>query len=167
MSRVPRYLLQVLLFAAFATFVGYFSIAPTYQYADADNAVLKLSLSHATARAKPCVRLTPQEIAALPPNMRQPEKCERLRLPLFVELDVDGEQLIRIEAPPSGLWKDGAATIYRRIDLEPGTHVITARLRDTDRADGWDHAHTETVQLEAGRYFTVTFRGETGGFEFR
>lgn len=167
MTRILRYLVQALLLTAFAVFVGYFSIAPRYEYADDSLAVLKLSLSHAANRAKPCVRLTPQEIAELPPNMRQPMKCERLRLPLIVELDVDGEAFVRIAAPPSGLWSDGQASIYERFDIEPGRHTITARLRETDREDGWDYAYTAEVELEAGRYFTVTFRAETGGFKFR
>jgi hypothetical protein len=32
---------------------------------------------------------------------------------------------------------------------------------------GWDYTHTEDVTLVAGRYLTVTFRAETGGFNFR
>ena len=167
MDKLLRFGLQALLYAAFAVFVGYFSIAPRYDYADDRLAVLKLSLSHATARATPCERLTPQQIAELPPNMRQAEKCERLRLPLVVELDVDGESVVRIEAPPSGLWNDGPASIYERFDLQPGPHTIAVRLRDTAREEGWDYTHSAEVDLAPGRYFTVTFRAETGGFEFR
>jgi len=70
-------------------------------------------------------------------------------------------------APPSGLWNDGAASIYARFEIAAGLHTMTARLRDTDREEGWDYAHTQRVTLEPGRYFTVTFRPETGGFDFR
>ena len=70
-------------------------------------------------------------------------------------------------APPSGLWSDGAASVYERFDVEPGQHTVTARLRDTNRSEGWDYVYTETVTLVEGRYFTVTFRPETGGFSFR
>ena len=44
---------------------------------------------------------------------------------------------------------------------------MTARLRDTARADGWDYESTSEVILQAGRYFTVTFKESTGGFSFR
>jgi hypothetical protein len=162
-----RIVLQAVTYAGFAAIVGYLSVAPAFDYADPGNATIKLSLSHAANRVKPCVRLTAEQIAELAPNMRRPEVCERARLPLFVELDIDGEIVASIEAPPSGLWNDGPASVYKRFEVEPGTHTITARLRDSGRSGGWDHTHSEDVTLVAGRYFTVTFRAETGGFSFR
>jgi len=162
-----RIVLQVLMYAAFAAGVGYLSASPAYDYADASEATIKLSLSHAAKRVKPCVRLTPQQVAELAPNMRHTEECERQRLPLVVELEIDGAVRARIVAPPSGLWSDGPASIYQRFEIEPGTHTLTARLRDSHRSEGWDYTHTEDVSLVAGRYFTVTFRAESGGFSFR
>ena len=53
---------QMLLYAAFAIFVGVLSVAPAYQYADPELAVIKLSLSHAADRVEDCIRLTPQQI---------------------------------------------------------------------------------------------------------
>ena len=167
MSSALRILLQALAYAAFAAVIGYLSAAPAYDYADAGQATIKLSLSHAANRVKPCVRLTPEQIADLAPNMRHAEDCERQRLPLTVELEVDGELLAHIEAPPSGLWNDGPASVYERFDVEPGAHTLTARLRDSARTDGWDYTHTENVSLPASRYLTVTFHAETGGFSFR
>jgi hypothetical protein len=159
--------MQLLLYGGFAAFLGWLSASPAYEYAPADQAVVKLSLSHAADRIKPCVRVDPQELAELPPNMRIPEQCERERLPLLVELDIDGAVVARIEAQPSGLWSDGPASVYERFSVPPGRHVLAARLRDSARTEGWDYAHTETVTLTAGRYLTVKFRAETGGFEFR
>ena len=167
MPRAIKLGLQVILYAGFAAFLGWLSATPAYEYAPADRAVVKLSLSHAADRVEPCVRLTPQEIAKLAPNMRVAEQCERERLPLLVELDIDGALVARVEARPSGLWDDGPASIYERFAVAPGRHVLTARLRDSARTDGWDYTLSEAVTLEAGRYFTVTFRAETGGFEFR
>lgn len=167
MTDVARLSLQVLTYVAFAAILGYLSASPSYDYGSSEMATVKLSLSHAANRVKPCVRLTPQEIAKLAPNMRVPEKCERQRLPLSVELEVDGKTAVTLEVSPSGLWNDGNASVYERFEVEPGEHTLTARLRDTDRVEGWDYTHTETVMLEAGRYFTVTFRPETGGFNFR
>ncbi len=158
---------QVIAYAAFAAATGYLSASPAYHYADAGYATVKLSLSHAAERVKPCVRLTPEQIAALAPNMRRPEKCERERLPLTVELDIDGETVAHIVAAPSGLWNDGPASIYERFEVAPGPHRVVAKLRDSNRIDGWDYAHAEDVTLPPGRYFTITFRAESGGFSFR
>ena len=167
MNRALRMFLQAATYAGFIIVVGYLSASPAYDYADPGNATIKLSLSHAANRVKPCVRLTPEQIAELAPNMRRPETCERERLPLTVELEIDGETMATIEAAPSGLWNDGPASIYERFEAEPGRHTLTARLRDSNRTEGWDYVHTEDVTLLASRYFTVTFRAETGGFRFR
>ena len=162
-----RYVVQVLAYIVFAAIVGYLSFWPQYQYAAPDKAAVKLSLSHATERVVPCVELTPKEVAELPPNMRRTQSCERQRLPLVLQLDVDGERTYELVAAPSGLWEDGPASVYERFDLEPGSHSMTVRLRDTARQSGWDYTHTEDVILEAGRYLTITFKAENGGFEFR
>ena len=167
MINALRYLLQVIAYAAFAIVVGYLSFWPRYQYASADVAAIKLSLSHATDRVVPCVELTPQQVAELAPNMRRTMSCERQRLPLTLQLSIDGEFTFEHEALPSGLWEDGPASIYERFDLEPGVHTIMVRLRDTAREDGWDYTITEDVTLIAGRYMTITFKAENGGFAFR
>lgn len=167
MNNVLRYLVQFGAFAAFAVFVAYFSSSPPYEYAQGESAVVKLSLSHAADRVEPCVLLTPEQIAALAPNMRRTESCERARLPLQVELDVDGQRILTMMAQPSGVWGDGPASIYQRFDLAPGQYRMAVRLRDTARVDGWDYTHTEDVTLSAGRYLTITFKAENGGFKIR
>ncbi len=167
MNKWARFSLRAFAFVAFAIIVGYLSASPAYNYADAGRAAVKLSLSHASDRVEPCVRLTAEEIARLAPNMRHAEQCGRERLPLTVELEIDGETVATIQAPPSGLWNDGPASVYERFEVEPGMHTMTARLRDSHRSGGWDYTHTEDVTLVAGRYLTVTFRAESGGFSFR
>ncbi|MDJ0709408.1 MAG: hypothetical protein QNJ14_03410 [Woeseiaceae bacterium] len=160
-------LVQVLLYGAFAIIVGYFSIAPGYRYADPGLATIKLSLSHAADRVEECVKLTPQEINERAIAGESINECARERLPLTVEVDIDGERMLQVTATPSGLWNDGPSSVYERLSVQPGTHTITARLRDSARTEGWDYEESESVTLEPGRYFTITFRAETGGFGFR
>ncbi len=167
MRSALRLVLQFVAYTAMAALLGYFATLPPYKYADPGKASIKLSLSHATHLVKPCVPLTQEEIAALAANMRRTETCERERLPLVLELDIDDETIVNLTAKPSGLWNDGPASIYERFDVEPGRHIVSVRIRDSGRATGWDYAATQAVELEAGRYFTVTFRAENGGFQFR
>jgi hypothetical protein len=167
MIKAASILLQLALYGAFAATLGWFATNPSYRYADPAMASVKVSLSHAADRVEPCVRLTPEEIAELAMNMKQTEACERERRPLFVEIDVDGETLFSLRAEPTGLWNDGPASVYERFAVPPGRHRVTARLRDTSRTDGWDYTNSADVVLEPGRYFTVTFKAETGGFNFR
>ena len=161
------YPLQPAAYLAFAAVVGYFATMPEYRYADPAQASIKVSLSHAADRVKPCVPLTPEQIAELAANMRRTETCERQRLPVILELAIDGATVLATEAPPSGLWGDGPSSVYERFAAPPGHHRVSVRLRDTARAEGWDYEKTGDVTLEAGRYFTITFKAETGGFSFR
>lgn len=158
---------QAILYALFAAGLGYFSLSPAYQYADADTASIKLSLSHAAARVEECTRLTLDQINERALAGEPISECGRERLPLTVELEIDGVVVFRDEPQPSGFWNDGPASVYARFDVEPGAHTITARLRDTARSDGWDYTHTEDAVLQPGRYFSITFRAETGGFRYR
>ena len=158
---------QALLYAAFAAFVGYLSVAPAYQYADPGLAVIKLSLSHAADRVEACVKLTPQQINERAMKGEPINECERERLPLAVELDVDGTTVLSLTAVPSGLWKDGPASVYERLAFDAGAHTVAVRLRDSARETGWDYEYSEEVNLASGRYFPITFRAENGGFELR
>jgi len=167
MTEFRRIPLQVVAYALFAGTIGYLATSPVYRYADPAMASVKVSLSHATERIEPCVPLTPEQIAELAANMRRTESCERERLPLVLEVDFDGKQVLQVTARPTGLWNDGPASVYERFDVVPGPHRVTAKLRDSARTDGWDYVDTADVVLEPGRYFAITFKAETGGFNFR
>jgi hypothetical protein len=160
-------MLQATAYALFALMLGYFASMPSYRYADASLATVKLSLTHTTERVEPCIKLTPEQIAELAANMRHTESCERERLPLTVELDVDGQTIVRSTARPSGLWNDGPASVYERFDVPAGKHTIAVRMRDSARSDGWDFEGSVATDLRPGHYFTVTFKPATGEFFFR
>ena len=160
-------LVQAILYAVFAVGIGYFSLSPAYQYADAEMVSIKLSLSHAAERVEECVKLTPNEINQRALAGEPISECGRERLPLTIELAIDGIVVFHDVPQPSGLWGDGPASVYERFDVTAGRHTVAVRMRDTARSEGWDYAHEETVDLAPGRYFTVTFRAGTGGFNFR
>ncbi|UCG73204.1 MAG: hypothetical protein JSV45_02135 [Chromatiales bacterium] len=162
-----KYLLQSVLYAAFIALIGYFSVAPAYRHAHPELAVIKLAFSHAAERLEPCRKLTPEELAQLAPNMRRPMECERERLPLLVELEIDGELVFRAEEPPTGLWQDGAATIYQKFQVQPGSHELVARLRDGRDTVGFDYEQAASVELAAGQNFVIGFRAAAGGFKFQ
>jgi hypothetical protein len=155
---------QGVLYGLFAAFVGYFATQPTYTYMDPGAAVITLSFSHAGETKTACRRLTPEEIAALPPNMRRPMDCPRGRVPLLVELLVDGEMVYRASLPPSGLAGDGASTAFEQFTIAPGTHLVNVRLRDSRREQGFDYETEENVEFVPGQHFVIDFRADTGGF---
>ena len=166
MSSVVRYGAQALLYAAFVAVIGYFSTSPPYQHLAPGDALLKLSLTHAGARKEACRQRSAEELAKLAPNMRAQSVCPRERVPVTVEVTLDDAPLFRVVAPPSGLSRDGASTIYRRMPITAGRHRIGARLADNPAGE-FTFAHAATVDLAPGRVIVIDFDPAQGGFVFR
>lgn len=157
---------QAIAYGLFAAIVGYFSVSPSYNYMDRDQALIKLNFSHPGQRRVECRRLSPQEIAELPPNMRRSLDCSRERLPVLVELELDGKLLLRESLRPAGIAKDGASSVYQRFVIQAGPHTLLARLRDSAREQGFDYEHEAAIDLAPGQNFVVDFRAQSGGFVF-
>lgn len=158
---------QVVAYVLFALAVGYFSMNPVYTHVDPELALIRLSLDHAGQHKGDCRRLTPEEIAKLPPRERRPLDCQRERSPVAIQLVLDGKPLYEAVIPPSGLSRDGPSFDYRRFPVPPGRHVLEARLRDGPRDDGYDHEARSEIVLVPGQNFVVAFRPDRGGFILR
>lgn len=138
----------------------------SWRQLDPDQAVLRLSIRHATAAKVECKPLTPQQLAQLKPNMRRPVDCPRERWPITVELELDGRLLYRGTEEPSGLWNDGVATLHRAYRVPAGARSIVVRMRDSGRTSGFDEVRAGTVGLRPGQNFVIGF--ETGkGFSWQ
>ncbi|MDE0373445.1 MAG: hypothetical protein OXI73_13015 [Rhodospirillales bacterium] len=163
---VLRTFAQCVLYAGFALVVATFSYWPPYARIDPDSAVIKLSFSHAGDLREPCRTLGAEELAALAPNMRSGVDCPRERVPVVVELEIDGERVFHAALPPSGLAHDGPSSVYERFEVSAGPHRIRVRLRDTVRESGFDHEGTTDIHLSTRQSFVIDFRPELGGFQF-
>ncbi|AMN47737.1 hypothetical protein ACG33_11635 [Steroidobacter denitrificans] len=163
MTKVFSWIGQVVLYAAFALFIGVFSHWPAYQHLPEDHALIKLSLIHHGQRLQECKKMTPEELAKLPPNMRAPMACPRERSPITVEVDIDGVAALRKTAQPSGLSRDGAASVYQRIEVPAGTHRLDVRLRDSMRTEGFDFERNEVLSLKPAQILVIDFSAEKGG----
>lgn len=165
LSAPVRYALQGLAYAAFIVFIGYFSTAPAYRQLGDDEAVLKLSFSHSGQLKFACRERDAAELAKLSPHMRNKSDCPRERVPVRVELDMDGKPLYRVSTAPLGLHKDGAATVYRRLSIPAGRHLFQARL--ADGPDGQVNFSKEiNIELKPGQVLIVDFLTGSGGFVF-
>jgi hypothetical protein len=98
--------------------------------------------------------------------MRAPLDCPRERSPVTVEIELDGQLVVQAVAPPSGLTRDGASTIYRRLPVAAGKHRIVARLRD-HVGGGFNYAREVELELRPGRVLVIDFHAAKGGFEFK
>jgi len=154
---------QLLLYGVFALVIGVFSRWPEYRHLAPDQALIKLSFTHAGKRVAECRQLGAEELAKLPPNMRATMKCERERAPVRVEVDIDGAPAVRHVAEPSGLSKDGASTVYQRLNVAAGEHRIAVRLKDSAAGSGFDYRREQTVNLAPAQILVIDFDAEKGG----
>jgi hypothetical protein len=161
-----RYAGQGLVYVLFAAILGWLSAAP-YVHFPPEAAQITLSFVHGGKPKGECRERTADELAKLAPNMRKLRVCPRERLPVEVELVLDGKVLYRESRPPSGLAKDFPSHAYRRFAVAPGRHDLTVRLRDTARAQGFDYERSAMVTLAPGQNFAIDFRAAAGGFSFR
>ena len=166
-SQAARWIGQIVLYAAFAAAVAVLSQWPEYRPLAADQALLKVSFLHHGQRLQACVEQTPQELAKLPPNMRAPTRCPRERSPVTVEVELDGSLVYRQTAAPSGLSRDGTASVYRSIPVTAGAHRVHVRIRDSARSEGFDFEHEGVVQFDPLQVRVVDFSAEQGGITSR
>lgn len=167
MTSVARLLGQVVFFVVVALATGYLASYPIYRQFPEGRAQIKLSFAHGSVRKEDCRRLTPEEIARLPPNERRPNTCSRERLPVHVQLSLDGDIIYDEILQPTGLSGDGPVRTYRKFAVPAGRHDIVARLRDSKKAAGFDYEKSETVALEPWQNLAIDFKADRGGFSFR
>jgi hypothetical protein len=156
---------QTVLYGAFAAFIGYFATAPRYQHLPPDHAVIKLSISHLGGRE--CRQRTPEELAKMPRNMRAPLDCPRERSPIQLELDLNGKPLFHGQMQPTGVAKDGIATIYRRFEIPAGEHTLSVRLNDNAKQSGFPYSKEARITLKPAQILVVDFNPDRGGLFFQ
>lgn len=150
-----------------AALVGAFAAWPAHRHLDDGLAVIKLSFDHQGARVAPCRDLTEAEIAALPAHKRKTQDCPRGRLPVSVEVLMDGAVLFAATERATGIADDGPSRFSGRAEVPAGEHVLVLRLRDRDRAAGFDHESSVTVTLEPARILVIGFDAERTAFVTR
>lgn len=160
---------QVVATGALLAFIGYFGStnSPAYQYFGPDEAMLKISVSHASQRKDACRKRTPEELAKLPPNMRVAQECSRERVPVLLELEFDGKTLLSKLQAPSGLSNDGSATFYHFDRIPAGRHTLALRMRDSARTEGFDYAEEHTIDIAPHDVVVVHFLREEQRFEIK
>lgn len=163
MSKALNWSGQAVLYCVFAVVIGVFSGWPSYRALPADQAMLKVSFIHHGQRVADCRPFTAEELAKLAPNMRTPMKCGRERSPVTIEVDLDGVTIYRQVAAPSGLSRDGASSVYHRLQLPAGEHRIAVRLKDSAAAGPFNHAREATVKLRPAQILVIDFDAEKGG----
>ncbi|MCW8835062.1 MAG: hypothetical protein OQJ99_01690 [Rhodospirillales bacterium] len=163
-TRIRRYFGQLVMAVFMMAFIGYFSQGPNYTYLEPGNAIIKLSISIPGEKKEACRKRTREELQKLAPNMRAPMSCGRERVPVSLELLIDDKIIYSETQDPKGFSKDGASIFYKRLVYHAGVHNYQVRLRNSHRAEGFDHVQDGVVDLAEGQNFVITFKEELGKF---
>lgn len=164
---MSKWISQLAWFGLFAALIGFFSTAPSYRHLEPNQALLKVSIRHAGQILGECHVRSAEELGKLSPNMQALEDCPRERSPVTIEVELDGAIWYRDALQPSGLARDGAATVYRRFPVQAGTHRLTVRINDSAKLAGFNYQHSEVLQLRPAQVAVVDFNREQGGIVFK
>jgi hypothetical protein len=157
---------QALFYGLFALIIGIFSTWPRYTHLDPDRSLIKLSFSYHGEPVGECRERSPEELAKLAPNMRALMICPRERSPIRVKIDLDGQPLFEGSAPPAGLSKDGASTLYRRFEVPAGEHLVSVKMTDNVRITDFNLVREEKVNLQPAQIMVIDVRKDRGGIFF-
>jgi len=99
--------------------------------------------------------------------MRKPSDCPRERHPVRVELQSGGRTLYQDTLLPSGIWADGKASIYQRIEVPAGRHELFVGMNDSGGSSDFDSTNSAAVDMRPGRNLVIQFDEETEQFLIR
>jgi hypothetical protein len=162
-----KYAGQLIAYVAFFVLVAALSVRPELRLLGDQQAIVSLSFSHAAQRIGECQRLSREELMALPPNMRKPDRCPRERHLLQVRLTMDSQTLYEAALAPTGLWSDGKATAYQRFGVPAGTHQFSVRMNDSGVPGQVDFENTATISVQPGQNLVVFFDPASQKFHFK
>lgn len=167
MKAVLRLAGQFLVIGALFAGVAWLSDRPVYRKIPEGSGMMMLTFVHSADRKGECRRLSPEEIARLAPNMRRVQDCPRGRRSLYVELEINDRKVYAADLPPTGIAGDGPSRVYQRFVMPAGQYDVAVRMRDTARADGFDHERRGKVDFAPSQMFVIDYRPESGEFIFR
>jgi hypothetical protein len=156
---------QIIMYSLFIAFIGYFASSPAYTFMEPDEALIKLTFSHAGKRKQPCRERSAEELAAMPSHLRKKKDCPRERSPLDVEMELDGQIIYKATISPSGMSHDLASPVYERIRLPAGEHHLQLRMRDDVHVDGFNFVLDEVVTMLPAQILVIDFDSEHGKFQ--
>lgn len=166
MTEILRVAGQIVVYAGMALWLGHFANRPVYTHLPPEQALIKLSIVHGAQRKGKCRKRTKEELEAMNPNMRTPLDCPRERLPIRIEILLDGKVLYDRSVTAVGLAHGGSTRVYERFPVASGRHELVARMVDSARTEGYDFERAATIDLSPQENFVVDFRAESGGFLF-
>ncbi len=167
MHKYLQYAGQAVIYAGVMALIGFFADTPHYQYFKPDEAMIKVAFAHAGESKDGCRKQTKEEQSKIARNMRKKLVCSRQRVPLVLEIKIDGKMVYSGVLEPSGFRGDGPSQVYFGFPVAIGKHDLLVQMRDTKRTEGFDWVAERKIDLKPLQHFVTQFRPEYGGFIFQ
>lgn len=122
----------ILIGLAFLAGVAWLTEAPA-RFATEDAALLRLSWRLPAGEGQDCRRPTPEELAALPAHMRNPDACLGGSHPGFtLSVSVDGSDIVTDTLYPSGSRGDRPIYVFRELPIASGQKSLRVRFEQNE-----------------------------------
>lgn len=139
-------------------------------------AVLRLALRTVRGKIEVCHEPSPEELAALPPHMRQPEICDTYPVRYRLRMSLDGRLLVDETVEAGGLRRDRPHNVDREFTVGSGTRRLEVGFRPQMPEDAAPEVREEfsglptyelarDVRLTADRVALVYLDDSTGTLE--
>ena len=160
-GRVRAGMVGVALAAGFSGLTWLFSSFPYRVPATADPELV-VSFKHPGQVQGGTRQRSAEELAKLPPHMRQAKVVERERASVRLRVVVDGKLLHAQAYSPTGIWKDGNSIAIERFPLAPGKHSVELAIGETADPNEWTHVGQHEIDSRVRERRVVTFERAHG-----
>ena len=126
-----------------------------YQPPLAEGSELLISFRHpGLAECRPP---TPEELAERPPHMQPDKICSRERLPVRLQVSVDGVVRVEQSYAPGGVFSDGNSGAVESLRLPEGSHHVAVAIGETSDANDWKFSEARTLEFDSKSRRVVLF----------
>lgn len=110
-------------------------------------AVLRLALRTVHGKVEVCRERSAEELAALPPHMRQAEICDTYPVGYRLRVELDGRLLVDESVSPGGMRQDRPHNVDREFIVDSGTSRLAVTFRPEPPEDADPEAREELAGL--------------------
>lgn len=114
-------LVGVLALVRGGSFLSYVAVEQT-------EGIVRLAWRARGEHVRECRHRTPEELAKLPPHMRQEEVCEGRVLPYRLVVALDGTERVNREVRGAGAREDRPLYVTEDLAVAPGPHRVSVRF---------------------------------------
>ncbi|MEK7850730.1 MAG: cytochrome b N-terminal domain-containing protein, partial [Deltaproteobacteria bacterium] len=138
-----------------------------YTFFNHTDSLLRFSFRHSGSHIKEAAMPTEEDLKKMLPHMRARLPKAGPRLPVYAEVEIDGQRVVASSYRPGGLKSDGSSYAYEKVVVTPGIHKVTIRMSDINSSEKFDYLYDQDIEFKAGSQICIDFSEGKKGFYIR